>query len=79
VEEASSRLASALREALPQDAELLGPAPMFRVRGRFRRRLLLKCEELAPTVGAVRTTVEEMAADRAALRDVALGVDVEPQ
>ena len=34
----------ASRAALPDDTDLLGPAPMFRVRNRHRRRLLLKAE-----------------------------------
>ena len=52
------------REALPGDAELLGPAPMFRVRGRHRRRLLIKSDEREATVAAVRAAVERLAADR---------------
>ena len=31
--------------ACPADADLLGPAPMFRVRGRYRRRLLVKADD----------------------------------
>ena len=31
-------------ERLPEDSELLGPAPMFRVRNRHRRRILIKAE-----------------------------------
>ena len=37
--------------ALPEDADLLGPAPMFRVRGRHRRRLLIKADDREATVG----------------------------
>ncbi|HEU5142105.1 MAG TPA: primosomal protein N' [Solirubrobacterales bacterium] len=75
---AAARLGAALAERLPASTELLGPAPMFRVRDRYRRRLLTKAEDREGTVGAVRSVVERLAADRA-FRDVALGVDVDPQ
>jgi primosomal protein N' (replication factor Y) (superfamily II helicase) len=75
---AANRLAARLRETLPSDAELLGPAPMFRVRNRHRRRLLTKTDEREATVAAVREAVERLAADRA-LRGVAISVDVDPQ
>jgi len=79
VEEAGARAAVELSERLPEEADLLGPAPMFRVRRRFRRRLLVKAEELEPAVAAVRDTVEALAADRPLTRQVAIAVDVEPQ
>ena len=78
VEAVASELAGELRHALPTGSELLGPAPMFRVRNRHRRRLLIKAEDRAGTVEAVRAAVERRAADRS-LRDVAIGVDVDPQ
>jgi primosomal protein N' (replication factor Y) (superfamily II helicase) len=78
VEAVATEIAAELRRALPSTSELLGPAPMFRVRNRHRRRLLIKAEDRAGTVEAVRAVVERRAADRA-LRDVAIGVDVDPQ
>jgi primosomal protein N' len=51
---------------------------MFRVRNRHRRRLLLKASDRDGTVAAVRETVDRLAAGRS-LRDVAIGVDVDPQ
>jgi primosomal protein N' (replication factor Y) len=78
LEEAASRLARRLGETLPPGTEMLGPAPMFKVRGRHRRRLLTKAEDREGTVTAVRDAVEALAAERA-LRDVAIGVDVDPQ
>ena len=51
---------------------------MFRVRNRHRRRLLIKASEREATVAAVRAAVERLAADRS-LKDVAIGVDVDPQ
>ena len=72
------RLAGELADALPGGTDLLGPAPMFRVRGRHRRRLLMKAEDREGTVTAVREVVEQLAADRS-LREVSIGVDVDPQ
>ena len=79
VEEAAARAAADLGESLPEDAALLGPAPMFRVRGRHRRRLLVKADARAATVAAVRGVVDRLAADRALSRNVAISVDVDPQ
>jgi primosomal protein N' (replication factor Y) len=78
------RAAEGLREAiapqLPNGAELLGPAPQFRLRGRERRRLLIKAplEARTATVDAIRDAVEAAASERR-LADVALSVDVDPQ
>jgi primosomal protein N' (replication factor Y) (superfamily II helicase) len=74
----AAKLAGSLAEALPEDTELLGPAPMFRVRNRYRRRLLTKAADRQGTIAAIRTAVEHLAADRT-LKDVAIGVDVDPQ
>jgi primosomal protein N' (replication factor Y) (superfamily II helicase) len=79
LEQASAKLASALAAGLPEDADLLGPAPMFRVRGRHRRRLLIKSDDREATVEAVRAAVDGLAADRSSFRQVAIGVDVDPQ
>ncbi|HET7574788.1 MAG TPA: primosomal protein N' [Solirubrobacterales bacterium] len=78
LEKAALGLAEALSPAIPGDTDLLGPAPMFRVRNRHRRRLLLKADDREATIAAVRDTVERLAADRS-LRDVAISVDVDPQ
>jgi primosomal protein N' (replication factor Y) len=78
LDEAAGGLARELHAALPDGTDLLGPAPMFRVRNRHRRRLLIKAEDREATVNAVRAVVERLAADRS-LRDVAIGVDVDPQ
>jgi primosomal protein N' (replication factor Y) (superfamily II helicase) len=75
---AAAKLATALGESLPEGTELLGPAPMFRVRNRYRRRLLTKAREREDTVAAIRSAVECLAADRS-LKGVAIGVDVDPQ
>ena len=78
LDEAAARLAAELAAALPEGTELLGPAPMFRVRNRHRRRLLMKASDREDTVAAIRTVVECLAADRS-LKNVAIGVDVDPQ
>ncbi len=78
VEAAAGAIAAEMRSRLPAESELLGPAPMFRVRGRHRRRILVKAQDRAGTVAAARVTVERRAADRA-LKDVSIGVDVDPQ
>ena len=78
LEGAAAALAAELRGALPEGSELLGPAPMFRVRNRHRRRILIKAQDRAGAVAAVRDAVERRAADRS-LRAVAIGVDVDPQ
>jgi len=65
-------------EKLPPESELLGPAPMFRVRNRHRRRILIKADDRAGVIAAVRDVVEKRAADRS-LKDVAIGVDIDPQ
>ncbi len=74
----AERLAGLLRGAVPPSSDVLGPAPVFRLRGRHRRRLLLKAADRAETVTAVREAVERLGAERA-LRGVAVGVDVDPQ
>jgi primosomal protein N' (replication factor Y) len=78
VDRTAAKLAEALASALPSDTDLLGPAPMFRVRNRYRRRLLTKASDRDATVAAIRAVVERLAADRS-LKDVAIGVDVDPQ
>jgi len=78
LEQAASRLATTLAETLPHDTDLLGPAPMFRVRNKFRRRLLTKAQDREATVAAIGAAVERLAADRS-LKDVAISVDVDPQ
>jgi primosomal protein N' (replication factor Y) len=77
VDAAATAIAAELRSRLPAESELLGPAPMFRVRGRHRRRILVKAQDRAGTVAAAGATVERRAADRA-LKDVSIGVDVDP-
>jgi primosomal protein N' (replication factor Y) len=79
LDEAAATISRDLRAALPRDSELLGPAPMFRVRNRHRRRIMIKAPSgREATIDAVRRVVESRVADRS-LRAVAIGVDVDPQ
>jgi primosomal protein N' (replication factor Y) (superfamily II helicase) len=76
--EAAARFGAELSAALPRETDLLGPAPMFRLRNRHRRRLLMKASDREGTVAAIRAVVEALAAERS-LREVAVGVDIDPQ
>ncbi|MGE5408781.1 MAG: primosomal protein N', partial [Syntrophothermus sp.] len=77
VDAVAAALAGEMRGSLPEGSELLGPAPMFRVRNRHRRRFLVKADDREGAIAAVRAAVEGGAAGRG-LRDVAVGVDVDP-
>jgi primosomal protein N' (replication factor Y) len=71
--------ATALRELIAlEDAQILGPAPLFRLQGRERSQLGVKAADRAAAVRAVRHAVETVAADRRH-KGVALAVDVDPQ
>jgi primosomal protein N' (replication factor Y) len=75
---AADLVAAALRPRLGEGAELLGPAPRFRRRGRFRRRVLIKSrtpDRIAAVVGEVLAEADVVES----LRDVTLAVDVDPQ
>ena len=72
--------AQALRRALGDvpTAQVLGPAPLFRLRGRERAQLVIKAGDRARAVRAAGAAVDEVAADRSR-RGVAYSVDVDPQ
>jgi primosomal protein N' (replication factor Y) (superfamily II helicase) len=76
---AASAAASAIAERIDSAAgRVLGPAPLFRLRGRDRSQLLLKATDRRAAVRAVGSAVDEVARDRAH-RGVSLAVDVDPQ
>ena len=60
------------------DAQLLGPAPLFRLRGRFRSQLVIKAVARRPAIEAVGAAVDTVAPG-AARRGAAVSVDVDPQ
>jgi primosomal protein N' (replication factor Y) len=77
--------AAALRERVAAEApevRLLGPAPLFRLKGRDRAQLLVKAPasgaDRVAAVRAVRNAVEAVAGAREH-RGVAFSVDVDPQ
>jgi primosomal protein N' (replication factor Y) (superfamily II helicase) len=78
VEEAAGRVRELVAERISTDDELLGPAPQFRLRGRHRRRLMIKSSGRREAVEAVREAVSAAVAERV-LREASLSVDVDPQ
>ncbi len=71
--------ATALHERIaPAGATVLGPAPLFRLRGRARSQLVIKAGDRAAAVAAVGRAVDWVARSRAA-RGVSISVDVDPQ
>lgn len=78
LDRAAARVAGRLESDLPEGATLLGPAPMFRARNRYRRRFLVKSPERHRTAAAVRDGIEELVRDRA-FNHITLAIDVDPQ
>ncbi len=80
VEEAGARAtAAALRaEIAPPQAAVLGPAPLFRLRGRSRSQLVVKASDRRAAIKAVGQAVDRIA-PQAAKRGVNVSVDVDPQ
>jgi primosomal protein N' (replication factor Y) len=67
--------ATAVRERLDH---ALGPAPLFRLRGRERAQVVVKAADRPAAVAAVGAAVSTVAADRAH-RAASFSVDVDPQ
>jgi primosomal protein N' (replication factor Y) len=71
--------ATALHEELAGiDAAVLGPAPLFRLRGRFRHQLVIKANARQPAIVAVGRAVDAVAPGMAR-RGASVSVDVDPQ
>ena len=75
---AAHALRAALDDVETSGASVLGPAPLFRRKGRERSQLLLKAHDRAVAIRSVRRAVEAVSADRAH-RGVSFSVDVDPQ
>ena len=75
---AADRVADLIGGSLPADTSLLGPAPMFRARNRYRRRILIKSPRRKETVAVVRDVVDSLAQE-GAFRKMTISVDVDPQ
>jgi primosomal protein N' (replication factor Y) (superfamily II helicase) len=78
VRAAAGQVAAGIASGVGEATEILGPAPLFRLRGRERRQVVVKTTERAAAIRATAAAVESAARDRA-LRDVAFSVDVDPQ
>jgi primosomal protein N' (replication factor Y) len=78
VEVSAEKVRELVAGRLGPNDDLLGPAPLFRLRGKHRRRLLVKTEQRHAAVAAVRDSVRTAVRNRA-LREVAISVDVDPQ
>ena len=75
----ASELAQALRDQLrAPGATILGPAPLFRLRGRARSQIVIKAIERHAAIRAVGEAVDAIARD-ASRRGVSVSVDVDPQ
>jgi primosomal protein N' (replication factor Y) len=76
---AALETASGLRERIdPPDAAILGPAPLFALRGRSRSQLVIKAGDRAAAIAACGAAVDAIAGRREH-RGVAISVDVDPQ
>jgi primosomal protein N' (replication factor Y) len=75
---AARELRTQLIPALQPGASVLGPASLFRLRGRERHALVVKAAERRDAVGAVGEAVQRVAAARAGT-GVSFSVDVDPQ
>ena len=75
----AAALAAALVQRIdPPDATVLGPAPLFRLRGKSRSQLVVKGANRRAAIDAVGTAVEAIART-ASKRGVSVSVDVDPQ
>ena len=74
---AAAAIAAGVRSEVALDASVLGPAPLFRLKGRERAQVVVKAAERSTAVRAVRRAVEEAASAREH-RHVTLSVDVDP-
>jgi primosomal protein N' (replication factor Y) (superfamily II helicase) len=76
---AAHAAAAALRERITAPgAGVLGPAPLFMLRGRARSQIVIKAAERELAIAAVGEAVDSVIATRSH-RDVAISVDVDPQ
>jgi primosomal protein N' (replication factor Y) (superfamily II helicase) len=78
VEGAAETVRELVGDRVSPDDELLGPAPLFRLRRKHRRRLLVKTERRHDAVAAIRDAVARAVRDRT-LRQLSISVDVDPQ
>ncbi|HWE59001.1 MAG TPA: primosomal protein N' [Solirubrobacteraceae bacterium] len=72
------RIAAAAARSEHGQLAVLGPAPLFMLRGKSRYQLVVKAAARGAAVAAVRDAVDAVSGDRSH-REVALSVDVDPQ
>lgn len=77
-EDVRSFAAELHRRIAPPEATVLGPAPLFRLRGRARSQIVVKATNRSAAIEAVGAAVDEVAR-AAAQRSVSVSVDVDPQ
>ena len=78
VGEARAAATAVAAGAVAPGADVLGPAPLFRLRDRERFQVVVKARDRAAAVWAVGAAVDRAARDRAHRR-VSFSVDVDPQ
>ncbi len=78
LEAALSETQSVRDQILCPSATVLGPAPLFRLRGKARAQLVIKTTDRPAAIRAVGAVVERIGAG-AAQRGVSVSVDVDPQ
>ncbi len=72
-------VAAALKARIePPGAIVLGPAPLFALRGRIRSQLLIKASQRSPAIRAIGAAVDALARS-ASRQGVSVSVDVDPQ
>lgn len=78
--ELSRALAHYLRQELPPQAELCGPAdaPLAKLKDRWRRQLLLKCPDAAQAAAGVERARRILLEKERTPRDLLLAIDVDP-
>ena len=70
--------ATIAQELTSLPASVLGPAPLFRLRGRARSQVVVKAAERGPAIDAVGRAVDKLA-PAAARQGASVSVDVDPQ
>ncbi|MDQ6746337.1 MAG: primosomal protein N', partial [Actinomycetota bacterium] len=74
-----ARLAAAVADQIPPESgAVLGPAPLFRLRGRERSQLMIKASVRREAIDAVGAAVDRVARE-ASRQGVSVSVDVDPQ
>jgi primosomal protein N' (replication factor Y) (superfamily II helicase) len=75
---ASDAIAAGIAGGGRDGITVLGPAPLFRLRGKERRQVVVKATRRRAAIAAVRAAVESVAATKVG-RAASLSVDVDPQ